>query len=55
MSLSIVLLWTNLEVEVLLLGHLGDLLQEVLEPLLSGMGHIGHQLRTQLCHPKPPT
>lgn len=40
---------TDLEVKVLLLGDSGHLLQEAGEPLLSGVRHKRHHIRTKLC------
>lgn len=45
----------NLEADVFLLGHLGNLFQQVLESLLSSVGDTVEDLCTELCHPKPPT
>lgn len=49
MSLSIAMLQTNLEVDVFLLGHLGNLFQQALKPLLRSMRDIFHHVSAQVC------
>ena len=45
-------LGTNLEAKVLVLCHLSNLFQKVLETLLSGVRYIRHHVNAQLGHPK---
>ena len=49
MSLSKATLQTNLEVDVFLLGHLGNLFQQAPKPMLRSMGDIFHHVRAQFC------